>query len=102
MNARQVHDVIQYHPGVCHVFPDEEKLVFADRIIDETVTEFCFTRAAVLMQNPACGSQKTFPAAFPSLVREIRVFDVKGTVQGIKPANREELAWKRGWKCLLA
>jgi hypothetical protein len=39
MNSRQVHDVLEKHGDVRHVFPDEQILVLADRILYEIETE---------------------------------------------------------------
>src|SRR5690242_17826088 len=90
MNTRKIGEMFEDHREVRHIFPDEEVLVLADRIIDETVPKFCFARTPVLVDHPAPRRQKTFPTALPGLIRHIGIFDVKWMVERIKSTDRQE------------
>jgi hypothetical protein len=83
--------MLQKHRNIGYVLPDKQVLVLANRIFYEIFPETGLARASVLMNDPACRRQQAFPAAFPSLIRQVGVFDIEGVVQGIKPPNREKL-----------
>src|SRR5690242_11436231 len=89
MHPRQVQDVVPEHADVGHIFPAEEQLVPADRILYEVETELHLRRAAMFMNYAARRSEQAFPSPFPCLVGNVGVFDVERLVKRIKTTNIE-------------
>src|SRR3989442_16034780 len=76
------------HRRVRHILPDKEVGVFANRIIDKSVSELRFAGTSVFVNHMTCRSKETFPAPLPRLVRNIGVFDVKRSVETVKTPDR--------------
>src|SRR2546426_8083534 len=78
------------HRRVRHILPDKKVCVFANRIIDKSVSELRFACTSVFVNHMTCWSKETFPAPLPRLVRNVGIFDVKGSVEEIKATDCQE------------
>src|SRR5262249_27704332 len=78
--------MLQEHETVGHIFPDEQILVFPDRVLNEVLSEFWARCTSMLVHDVACGSEQTFPPPLPGLIREIDIFDIERMVERIQAA----------------
>src|SRR4030095_6690291 len=62
------------------VFPDEEVLIFPDRVIYKIVPKLLLVCPAMLVDDHAVGRQQALPTSLPSLIRKIRVFQIERIV----------------------
>src|SRR5262245_45558550 len=86
MDARQVCEMLYEHRDVADVFPDEQKLVLADGVLNEIVPELRPRRTAMLMHDPASRGEQALPATFPGLIGKIGIFDIKRMIQRVEAA----------------
>src|SRR5438552_15921074 len=91
VDSRQVDEVLYHHRNIRHIFPDEEILIFADRVFYEILPEFGLASASMLMNDSASRCEKTLPSTLPRLIRQIGVFHIERMVKRIESAHREIL-----------
>src|SRR5439155_6037006 len=72
------------------IFPDEQILIFSNRVIDIIVAKFEFVGTSMLVHYNTVHCQKAFPAPFPGLVRKIGILQVKRIVESIQPVHSQE------------
>src|SRR5262249_35653085 len=89
MSSGQVEQVVEKHSNGGEVFPDGEELIFANRIVNEFIAEFCFAGTPVLVNDAARGRKHAFPTTLPGLEREVGVFDIEGLKERIETTNRQ-------------
>ena len=84
------------------VLPDEEILVFPNRVIYKIVAELLFVCPAMLVDNDAIHRQQAPPASFPGLIRKVGVFEIERIVQGIQPSHGQKLVSVEGARAATA
>src|SRR5262249_19237770 len=88
VDARQVGEMLQQHESVGYIFPDQQKLVFADRVLNKILSELWSRCTSMLGYDATCGSENTFPPALPGLIRKINIFHIEGMVERVQAAYR--------------
>ena len=69
------------------VFPNEEVLIFPDRVIYKIVAELLLICPAMLVDDDAIHRQQALPSSLPGLIRKIGVFEIERIVERIEPAD---------------
>ena len=69
------------------VFPNEEVLIFPDRVIYKIIPKLLLVCPAMLVDDHAVDRQEALPTSLPSLIGKIRVFQIERIVQCVEPAH---------------